>query len=703
MSAGLLLCLHAALAQGTETAPVAPARKPVPTLEKVQVSASRMPEPASAVPASVSVRELSAPGPDGPRVNLSEALHGIPGLLARERQNLAQDLQLSIRGFGSRSTFGIRGLRLYLDGIPASLPDGQGQVSNIALGATGRIEVLRGPYSVLYGNAAGGVIQVFSADGADEPGLRSSAAAGSNGLRRLGLNLRGAQAPFDYHLDLARTEVDGYRRHSRARRESFNLKLRFEADPGRRLTLLANALEQPFAQDPLGLTREQARDDPRQAVPAALAFDTRKSVDHRQAGLLWEQEGVAQDLRLLAYGGRREVLQFLAVPVAAQANPLSGGGVVDLSSRFSGAEVRWTARGHFAGRPLDLVLGTSFDQQDQHRRGHENFIGPRLGVIGRLRRDQLDRVSALGQYAQLNWQASARLGLRLAMRHSLVRFDSNDRYIAAGNPDDSGRREFSALSPVASIEFRPDDRNYFYASYGAGFETPTFDELGYRPDGSAGLNFALEEVNTRSLEIGAKGRVGGDWRWQAALFRADSDDELAVTANSGGRASYANVGPARRQGLELAIQWDDGGRWRHELAYTYLDARYRKSFLTCAGGPCANPALFVPAGTPVPGTARSQLAIAARWTGGRGWDASVEAEAVGSVRANTAGDQRAPGYAVLDATLGRAWQAGRRAFLRVDNLLDRRYIGSVIVNESNGRHYEPAPGRSLVLGLDWRW
>lgn len=694
-----LLFLQLGLAQAGAGQP-APA---VPVLDAVQVSASRVPEPASTVPASVSVRALPPTGPDGARINLSEALHGIPGLLARERQNLAQDLQISIRGFGARSTFGIRGLRLYLDGIPITLPDGQGQVSNIALGSVGRIEVLRGPYSVLYGNAAGGVIQAFTADGGASPGVRATIAGGSHDLQRMGTNLRGADGPFDYHVDLAHSDVDGFRRHSRARRDSLNIKLRYELDPSRQVSFLVNALDQPIAQDPLGLTRDQAREDPRQAIPAAFAFDTRKAVDHRQAGLLFEQQDARRGLRLLAYAGQRDVLQFLAVPVAAQANPLSGGGVVDLSSRFSGAEVRWTAHSSLADRPLDLVAGISFDQQDQHRLGHENFLGPQLGVIGRLRRDQEDRVSAFDQYAQLNWQASPRLGLRLGLRHSQVRFRSRDRYVVAGNPDDSGAVAFSALSPVASIGYTHGRSTYFYASYGAGFETPTFDELGYRPDGSAGLNFDLDEVNARSLELGVKGALAGHLRWQLAVFRADSDDELAVVANSGGRSSYANVGPARRQGLEMGMQWNAGGRWNHELAYTLLDARYRDSFLTCAGGPCSMPALPVAAGTRLPGVARSQVALASRWTGNGGWDAAVEAEALGPVSANTLGDQHASGYFLLDTAIGYSWQAGRRAFLRIDNLLDRSYVGSVIVNESNGRHFEPAPGRSLVLGLDWRW
>lgn len=695
-----LLCLQ------TATVPVSPqAAEPASptTLDAVQVTATRLPEPVFVVPGSISVRAIGDAA-DRPGVNVSEILHGIPGILARERQNQAQDLQISIRGFGARSTFGIRGVRLYLDGIPATLPDGQGQVSNFNLMSAARIEVLRGPYSALYGNASGGVIQLFTADGADDPGLHVSTAAGSDGLLRGDIALRGVDGALDYHLSLGRSQTQGYREHSAAGRNLFNAKLAFAAPSGTRITVLANALDQPEAEDPLGLTLEQAQADPRQVVPAAFAFDTRKSVLQRQAGLVLEQPvGGAQSLRVLGYAGRRDVLQFLAVPVAAQANPLSGGGVVDLHSRYSGVDARWSLGAELAGRPLDLVAGLAFDQQDQHRRGRENFRGSELGVEGALRRDQDDRVSNSDRYVQASWQLSDAVGLRAGLRRSSVRFVSADHYVTPGNPDDSGRREFSATSPVLSLSYQPDESLFLYASSGRGFETPTFDELGYRPDGSAGLNFELDAVRTRSLEVGAKGRHGKFLQWQAALFRADSDEELAVVANSGGRSSYANVGPSRRQGVELAMQWMAGEHWRNEFAYTLLDARSREAFAVCAGGPCATPTIPVPAGTPLPGTARQVLAASSRWTSGNGWDAGIEVELVSSVAANSTGTLRAPGYAVLDLSTGYVWQPGRRAFLRLGNIFDRRYIGSVIVNEANWRGFEPAPGRNVLVGLDWRF
>lgn len=680
---------------------------PVPTLEAVQVTATRVAKPARAVPAAIAVLEGRRLATDTLEVNLPEKIRGVAGVLARERQNYAQDVQVSIRGFGARSTFGIRGVRLYLDGMPATMPDGQGQVSNFNLASAGRIEILRGPFSALYGNASGGVIQMFTADGAADPGVRLALAYGSDGAERQSLDFRGASGALDYNVDFSHFSTDGFRDQSRAQRDSFNAKVRLTTAGGATLTLLGNALFSPNSLDPLGLTASQLADDPRQATPAAAQFDTRKALQHRQFGLIFERALTgAQSLRLLGYGGRRAVTQFLAVPVAAQGNPLNGGGVVDLDSRFSGFDGRWSYQGSLAARPFEFVIGVNYDEQQQHRLGFENFAGDTLGVRGRLRRDELDRVGDFDQYAQANWSVSDKISILLGLRHSSVRFDSRDHYVTAANPDDGGRRQFSATSPVAGISFRPTAFVNLYASYGHGFETPTFDELGYRADGSAGLNFGLRAARTRSTELGAKAQLSRSAEVELAVFRADTDDELAVATNSGGRSTFQNTGRARRHGIELTLHARLGKNWQSHLAYTSLDANFRDAFLTCSASPCPTPTVLVPAGAQIPGVARSIIHLAASWEGGNGWHAGVTGQYVASMVVNNAGDIRAHPYTVFDADAGyefRRRNSDARAFVRIGNIFSRRYAGSVIVNESNGRYFEPAPGRTFLVGMDWRW
>ncbi|SFS17374.1 iron complex outermembrane recepter protein [Dyella sp. OK004] len=666
------------------------------TLPAVQVNAVRLDIPPFDLPASLSVVTVAPADSGKPGVNLSEALIGVPGVLARDRQNYAQDEQLSLRGFGARSTFGVRGVRLYADGIPATMPDGQGQLSHFSLDAAERVEVLRGPFSALYGNASGGVVQLWSAEGSTPAQTRVGLFAGSNASMRLGLSTRGADGPFDYNLALSHFQTAGYRDHSRAQRESGNARLGFDLGRAGHLTLVFSTLALPQAQDPLGLTRAQVAADPRQAPAAADQFNTRKSVHQTQGGAVYEfaPDGQTQ-WRVMAYYGQRGVQQMLSVPVVAQRNPLNAGGVVDLDTRYGGLDTRWTRRATFAGRPLELVLGLSYDDQDQHRRGYENFAGNVLGVTGRLRRDEDDRVWNLDPYAQLYWHFAAQWSLLAGVRHSEVHFRSRDRYIAPGNPDDSGQVSYGATTPVLGLQYRPGEKLRFYASYGEGFETPTFAELGYRADGGAGLALNLRPSRSRQGELGANWQPASDWELDTALFRADSRNELAVADNTGGRASYRNIGRSRRQGIEASLRGDLGDGWRVLLGATHVQARFLSSFRT------SSPTVTVPAGSRIPGVPENYGSLRIERGSALGWRMGVEWQGVGAIPVDDRDSARAAGYLLTGVDLGYGIDLGATRLhlsARVDNLFDRHVIGSVIVNESNGRFYEPAPGRSMMFG-----
>lgn len=674
-------------------------------LPAIVVTATRDARRAFELPASIDAVDLDGVF-ESLGVNLSESLVEVPGVLVRNRQNYAQDEQISIRGFGARASFGVRGVRLLSDGIPATMPDGQGQVSHFNLDSAARIEVLRGPFSALYGNSAGGVIQIFTADGRDAPGLRASFVAGSHDALRTSVNARGANAAIDYNLDLSHFETGGYREHSRARRDSLNAKLNIELGSGGRLTLLANAFDQPWTDDPLGLTRAEFEDDPRQATPAAIRFDTRKRVAQNQVGAIWTRDVAAQqELRVATWAGRRDVNQFLSIPVAAQATPLSSGGVIDLGSSYAGADLRWTRHAELAGRPFDVSVGVSLDRQQQHRRGYENFVGERLGVRGTLRRDEDDTVGNVDEYAQATWRFAEAWSLMLGARHSSVRFRTRDRYVTADNPDDSGSIRYTATTPVAGLVYRPNDRLRLYAASGSGFETPTFSELAYRNDAAAGLNFSLDAARSRNLEIGAKLHAG---RVEATLaaFRADTRDELAVATNVGGRTTYRNVGRSRRQGAEASLIAHFGDAWSARVAWTFVDATFRTPFLACADRGCDTPDTPVPVGTRIPGVPRTAAFAALRYGSDEHWHVELEANRVAAVPVDDLGRDSAPAYVVAALEAGMTHRIGGvhvRTFARIDNLFDRQYAGSVIVNDGNGRYFEPAPGRSVMLGARLEW
>lgn len=675
------------------------------TLAPISVSATRTELPPFEVPASVDVLDGERIRSDGrPQVNLSESLGLVPGLLARDRLNQAQDVQLSVRGFGARSTFGVRGVRLYVDGIPATMPDGQGQLSHIDLASVGRLEVLRGPFSVLYGNSSGGVMQVFTEEGQGSPMLAGSVAAGSYGLRRADAKASGASGSLGYVLSAGRLSTHGYREHSAAEREGANARFDFALDDDRKLTLLANTLSVE-AQDPLGLSRAQFDAAPRSADAPANNFNTRKTVRQSQIGAVYAHRLDADNqLRLMLYGGERATTQYQAIPTGFQNNPLHPGGVIGLERNYGGADLRWTHRTLMAQQPLEIVGGLAYDAMNEERRGWQNFQGTTLGVQGALRREEDNRVTSLDPYLQATWQPAARWTVNAGVRHSLVRFSSADRYIVGTNGNDSGSVRYSATLPVAGITYAPSEQWRVYAAAGRGFETPTFNELAYRPAGT-GLNFALRPSRSDNLETGVKWRTlpGAAMRIEAtaAVFHTATQDEIVTQSNVGGRSTFQNAGATRRRGLELAASIAPARHWLAQLSYTLLDARYRDAF-SCPVNVNLCPAGTVPAGNRIPGTARNALALDVGWRPPAGWRAGLDARYLGSVAVNDVNSDAAAAFVTLGAHVGYVAEINRWrlvATARIDNLTDRRYAGSVIVNEGNGRYFEPAAGRNHALSV----
>ena len=679
------------------------------TLPKVVVTGTLAETPAFDVPASID--RIDVLRGDRGQINISESLGGVAGLTARDRQNYAQDVQISVRGFGARSSFGIRGVRLYVDGIPATFPDGQGQISNVDLGSAERIEVLRGPFSALYGNSSGGVLQVFTEEPSRPSAVDYSLATGSNHSLRIGAKVSGIEGGLGYVLSASHFETDGYREHSAARRDIGNIKLTLRIDDESKLSLIANSVDLPQAQDPLGLSRTQLDANPRGVDPSALTFDTRKTVDQSQGGLIYERRlDAANTLRAMVYTGHRNTTQFQSIPTGTQANPLSPGGVIALGSDYRGTDLRWTLRSRLAERPFTLVAGMAYDLLDQHRLGYQNFTGAGaaqlLGVQGARRRDEQDTASNVDGYVQSTLKLTPAWSVSPGLRHSNVRFESADHYIVGTNIDDSGTARYSANLPVLGAMYAVNDSVHLYATAGRGFETPTFNELAYRPNGATGLNFALLPARSNSLEIGAKTRLAGLGELNAALFETRTRQEIVTLTNAGGRATYQNVGATRRTGLEIA--WSDtyAEDLHAQLALTYLDAIYRDAFGTCNTSPCTVATQqTIAAGNRIPGVARGSAYAALNWAPSQGWQAGIESRAVSHVYANDANTEATPRAIVFNLSVGYAahvgpWQLS--GFARSDNLFARQYVGSVIVNEGNGRYFEPAPGRTWLAGTTAR-
>ncbi|HFO3135020.1 TPA: TonB-dependent receptor PqqU [Klebsiella pneumoniae] len=654
-------------------------------------------------PAAVSVVNGDEMRQAAPRVNLSESLGAVPGLQVQNRQNYAQDLQLSIRGFGSRSTYGVRGLRIYVDGIPATMPDGQGQTSNIDIGSVDTIEVLRGPFSALYGNSSGGVINVTSQTGTQPPTVEASSYYGSFGTWHYGMKATGAvgdgshAGDVDYTVSTNRFTTHGYRDHSGARKNLANARLGVRINDVSKLTLLLNSVDIK-ANDAGGLTADEWRDNPRQS-PRGDQYNTRKNTRQTQAGLRYERQLSAQDdLSVMMYAGERETTQFQSIPRAPQLKPSHAGGVIDLTRHYQGIDTRLTHRGELLV-PVTLTAGLDYENMSERRKGYENFVmvngAPQYGEQGALRRNERNLMWNVDPYLQTQWQLTDKLSLDAGVRYSSVWFDSNDYYITPGNGDDSGDASYHKWLPAGSLKYALTDAWNVYLSAGRGFETPTINELSYRSDNQSGLNFGLKPSTNDTVEIGSKTRIGNGL-FTAALFQTNTDNEIVVDSSSGGRTSYKNAGKTRRQGMELGLDQQFGESWRLKAAWTWLDATYRTN--VCDDASCN--------GNRIPGIARNMGYAFFGYQPEQGWYAGSDIRYMSDIMANDENTAKAPSWTVVGLTTGYKWSYGRMdmdLFGRIDNLFDREYVGSVIVNESNGRYYEPAPGRNYGIGLNLAW
>jgi iron complex outermembrane receptor protein len=669
----------------------------------VVVTASRTERLSFDLPASIDVIGADQIGAAQPRVNASEALAAVPGLVAQNRQNYAQDLQISSRGFGARSAFGVRGVRLIADGIPATMPDGQGQAATFDLDLAERIEVLRGPFSALYGNHSGGVIQLFTRDPKGPPQVELNVSAGSYGSHKTDLNASGKEGDIGYLLDASRFDTDGYRSHSAARRDQAYAKLTFAPSTTSRLVLVAGGLRQKDTQDPLGVTWTTWQRDPRAGEidtsdPSnpqrtfAERYNTRKSIDHQQLGATWEQRFGDDRLRVTAYVGNRRVIQYQAFSQGFQAPPSHSGGVVDFEREFHGIDANWSMSRPLLDGTLRSTFGIEAGASSDDRKGYENFIGSQLGIQGRLRRDEQDDVKNLDPYAQFEWERGQWV-LSAGLRHSRVDFEVDDRYLANGN--DSGSVDYRHTTPLLGILYKVHPGLNVYASAARGFETPTLNEVFYSGTGG-GFNFSLAPARSTHLEFGVKAMPIDGVRVNAALFQVKTSDELVVDSASGGRTSYRNASATLRQGGELSLDAEWQRNWYGRLALSVLRAVYDEGFGT------------VLAGSRLPGVPNASL------FGELGWKDSADRygaalETIANTKlypddANQANP--APGYMIANLRVQAQQQLGAwrvKEYARVNNLFDRNYIGSVIVGDSNRRYYEAAPGRNWVIGASMQY
>lgn len=686
----------------------------VTVLPTLHVEATRTDTTYLQTPASVF--RIDAPQVDtSSQVNLTEVVKGVPSLQIRNRENYAQDLQLSMRGFGARSTFGVRGIRLYVDGIPATMPDGQGQTSNIDLSSLDHVEVLTGPFSSLYGNSSGGTILTSTKEGQGKDSIELSYSGGSHDKSRAGLVLqggaKGANEP-SYVISSSYFDTDGYREHSGAEKVLNNAKLSWNLDDGSKINWVTNYVK-IHADDPQGLTRDQWNANPKQQVPFLKQFNVRKDIEQTQTGVTWSKPiNDKNELYAMAYLGNRQVTQYQSIPkgevkleegkpiYSGQASPKHAGGVIDFERNYYGADFRWTGKELLPNTTLSV--GVALDIMDEKRKGFENFnVNNVYGVKGNLRRDEDNTLWNIDPYLQASWQFLPTWRLDTGVRYSNVHYKSKDHFTSGPdqygtvNGDDSGKTNYDKVLPSAALSWQILPELMAYVSYAKGFETPTFTEMAYRPDGESGFNFDLTASTSDTYETGLKSQNHlGDFT--LAVFQTKTKDDIISAGNSNGRSTFRNADKTLREGVEFA--WNKK-LWRDLTAtasYTYLDATFDADI------PALGSIAQIPAGNAIPGIAKNQAYASLAWQPSHGLYGGIDVQYMDKVYVNDTNSDAAPSYSVTSANVGYAWVMGDwkvNSFARVDNLFDKNYAGSVIVNDGNGRYFEPADGRNWSAGL----
>ncbi len=665
------------------------------TLDDVVVSASRTSQRSFEAPAAIALVDRATIENAGPQVNLSESLNRVPGLTILNRQNYAQDLQVSIRGFGARSAFGIRGIRLLIDGIPATTPDGQGQGSSFSLTSTDRIEVLRGPLAQMYGNSSGGVIQAFTRDAPERPEFGAQYYVGSFGMHRADVQYAGRINDYGLVADYSTFGTDGYRANSKTERKQFNGKLSFDVQESTHVNVVVNQFDMPLAQDPVGLTAAQMAANPAQAGTNAASRGVRKEVRQNQIGsALVHAIDADRFVSARAYYGTRDNVQYqVGIPPATPT-----GAWVGLNRAYYGAGLQYNAQTQLGATPVTWVAGYEFDRSRETRQGGAAAAGVKTSTT----RNEDNQAENSDFFVQATAQVSEHVDMVAGLRYSTVRFASDDHFLSDGNG--SGTAAFEAANPVLGLTYHASGSLNLYANYGKGFESPTLAEVAYSGAGVPAFNTLVNASSSHHYEAGAKWVPGPRSRLDFAVFQIESKDEIVVASSTGGNSTFKNAPGTLRTGWELAGTTLLTPHVRAMVAASIVDATFSKTFTSGT--------TTVASGNRIPGIPQSFLFSEVLWSSQK-MDTSKKASALGShagieftragrLIANDVNTASVDGYATFNLKASHGWAVGSSrltSYARIDNLTDQRYVGSVIVNQASSQFYEPAPGRSWTLGL----
>jgi len=622
------------------------------------------------------------------QVHLSETAARIPGVTVNNRNHGAQELSISSRGFGPRSQFGVRGIRLYTDGMPLTMPDGLGVPSAMNLDNASSIEFLRGPFSALYGNSAGGVVQLFTKNGGPETEISAGAFYGSYGTHRETTTVSGQVANVDYSFNASHYETNGYRDWSGYKKDFMNAKIGIRLSDSTKLTLIAIDVNQPYVRDPGGLSLSDFKNTPRIAALNQEAQKSHKEMEHSQFGAILDHRISDSDLlKTMVYYGERSNYQSFSARTAS-----------GYDRDFGGFDIKWTHQGSLLEKPLNFTVGMNYDKMrdDRYRYGQVTVNG-QVPAGTAKQRNELNEAYNFDQYAQAQWDPVDKLSLHAGIRHSRVTFDNTDKKAHVYD----NKRVFEKTTPVAGIVYKVTPTFNLYANAGRGFETPTFIETEYANTSASAPNTSIQPSTSKNYEVGAKTFLTDNILMNVALFKTFTEKEIVMSTFATDAAVYTNAGDTERKGLELSLDANLDNNIKAYVAYSYLDAEFKDPFRSqYASGVNQN----VQSGYKIPGTYKNRTYAEVSWRHpGTGFFTALEGIHSSKTYTNDVNTASADAYAVFN------WRGGFQQkldkwsfseFFRIDNLTNKDYVSSVRVNDQNSRFYEPGLPANWTVGVN---
>ena len=670
-------------------------------LPEISVTVTRSAEPLDRVPYAVGVLGRGDLQRGQPTIGLDEALSNLPGVVVANRYNFSLDQRISIRGAGSRSNFGVRGIKILLDGVPQTLPDGQSQLTNVEFGNIGRAEVLRGASSSLYGNASGGVVSLQSETAAPEPfatRIRVEGGAGTRGdddFYKWQSWSSGRAGNASGTLSVSKFQTDGYRQHSAADIRQLNAGVDYTFSGTTIGTLRFSAADDPTAENPGALTLAEYLANSDSAAATNINRRADKDVQQQQLSIgLKHLDAGGNELAVTVFGLLRDLKNPLAAPPPSGLGPTIGT-YVTIDRVVGGARVSGSYRLGASARAPRLSAGADVQRMRDDR---ENQRADRGAPTDSVLIDQREKITEFGPFAQLQWSPDARLLLSGGVRYDWVRFDVTDHHLSDG-VDNSGARTNSALSGSAGASWSESEAFIPYANVSTSFETPTTTELVNQPNGAGGFNDQLKPQRAVNYEIGARGRPIPSISYSVALFLGRIRDAIVQQQEVGGRAFFVNAGRTHNDGAEIGLSVTPVTGLMLSGAYTY--ARYRFADYKIVSGTTADTL----DGNRLPGVPEHFWRFGLRTVLPRGFYLDADHTISSSIVADDANTLfvDAWGAGVTNARVGWGGDAGSVSvapFFGVNNLWDRQYVGSVTLNGAGGRVFEPAPRRVFYAGLE---